>query len=62
MSINVGDKITYTPSRIDSAGIEVFSRDRRCTVERVYQGDDGFAYAVRYRGKIEIILDTQVKS
>lgn len=61
MSIKVGDKITYVASRIDDGGIEVFSKERRCMVERVYQGDDGFAYAVRWRGKIEIILDTQVK-
>lgn len=61
MNIKIADKITYTHSRIDGNGIEVFGKDRRGTVEKVYQGDDGFAYAVRRKGKIDIVLDTQVK-
>lgn len=60
MSIRVGDKISYTHSRIDNFGIEVFGKYRRGTVEKIYFGEDGFACAVRYRGKIDIVLDTQV--
>lgn len=62
MNIKVADKITYTSSRIDENGIEVFGKDRRGTVEKIYQDEDGFACVVRRKGKTEIVFDTQVKS
>lgn len=61
MNIKIGGKITYSSSRIDENGIEVFGKDRRGTVESILQDKTGFAYAVRRKGKIEIVLDTQVK-
>lgn len=61
MNIKIADKITYTSSRIDDSGIEVFGKDRRGTLEKVLQDETGRAYAVRRKGKIEIVLDTQVK-
>jgi len=62
MSLKIGDKIKYVSSRIDAAGIEVFGKDRVGTVEKVLPDEHGFAYAVRRKGKIEIVLDTQVRS
>lgn len=61
MSISIGDKIKYAASRIDAMGIEVFGKNRQGTVEKVLQDEHGSAYAVRRKGKIDIVLDTRVR-
>jgi len=62
MTIKIGDKIEFNTSRVDASGIEVFGRPKRGIVQKVLQeGGEAPAYAVRYKGKVHIVLDTQVK-
>lgn len=60
-SKKIGDRIKFASSRIDAAGIEVFGKDRSGIVEKVFCDEHGRAYAVRRKGKVEIVLDTQVR-
>lgn len=61
MTKKIGDKVRYGSFRVDDAGITVFQKDRSGVVEKVFQDEFGIAYAVRRKGKTEIVLDMLVK-
>lgn len=60
MNIKVGDSVIYGSCRVDDSGVTVFQKDRSGVVEKVIRDEVGIAYVVRRKGKIDIVLDTDL--